>query len=203
MARAATRPLLEAWYCPVKGDRRMTPPTPPAHSSVADWLGVEVLAHPDGDSTPCTIRIRQLGKTGPWYGRAGTAQELQLYRAVIGLVQSAPVQGRDLVLDVALLAAVLKFAPTTADEVYQAIRQRAQLTGQFMRQRDEARSVVGASNSALVDAVANFRRSRAATVHPSGSVPFHRREGELTALDFVLRLLQGEEPLTPPSGDRE
>lgn len=176
--------------------------TPSPDIDVADWLGIEVVPSRGGDRVPCQVRIRQLGRTGPWMTRDGTAQELRLYRAIVGLVRSAPVEGRDLVLDVAQLSKALTYTPAVPAEVYRSIEQLGEVAERLKRQRDDARAAVAAANEDLIAAISVFWRLRAAPTHSErqDAPGFYRQQGELTALDYVLRLLRGEEPLSGPAG---
>lgn len=171
---------------------------PSATTDVAEWIGIEVISTRPGDFVPCTTRIRQLGKTGPWSSRDGTAAELRLFQALVGLVRSSPVAGRDLVLDVALLSAVLRYTPAAPVEVYRGIEQLAQTAERLKEQRDAARAAARATNEDLVAVVVGHRRLRAAARHQQGTAAFHRQEGELAALDYIQRLLSGKEALTRP-----
>jgi hypothetical protein len=171
---------------------------PSANIDVADWLGIEVVPNQPTDPVPCTTRIRQLGRGGPWMSRDGTAQELRLFRAIVALVRSSPVEGRDLVLDLAELTRVLQYTPAAPIEVYRSITQRVETAEGYRRQRDDARMTARASNEDLVAVVAGFRGLRASAEHQRNSPAFHRQEGELNALDYVIRLLSGEEALTDP-----
>lgn len=170
---------------------------PSATTDVAEWLGIEVISTQPGDPVPCTTRIRQLGKNGPWTSRDGTAPELRLFHALVGLVRSSPVAGRDLVLDVAFLSAVLRYTPAAPTEVYRSIEQIRQTAERIKEQRDAARAAARATNEDLMAVVAGHRRLRASAQHRQGTAAFHRQEGELAALDYIQRLLGGEEAVTP------
>ena len=168
---------------------------PRAVGDVADWLGIEVLPGGAGQGGMSVVRIRQLGKR-TWSQRPGSVQELKLYRAVVGLVNTMPRRDRDVVLDVAMLRSAFDLPgeeKLDADEVLREIRRLRYCVQTRTEERDKARAAVERTNEDLIGAVERLRAVRAQGNYRANTMPFLRREGELNAFDMVLRLLRGEE----------